>query len=262
MKTALITFGCSWMFGVGCNYLIDNPPKTEAEFKLGAWDENLSNQYSFRGILSKKYNLTNINFSIGGSSNQKQFRFAKEFFMSSKYDELANEYDKIIVLWGMTSTARNELYSLKDKDYRSFFYHHGYNPDWPFTTPMLEHCYDHDVIVNELSLEMKLWDELFKNRGIKNVWFDTFNQHNYNYTKNLLFADQSNRDIVSILARTEGLDKIENRYHYSNWPEESMSDRIEFLVNKKLLNHYSKHPTREGHEKISLILSPEIEKLI
>lgn len=266
MKIAFITFGCSWTYGVGCNYLFDNPPMTKEEFKKNAWNTELANQYSFRGILSRKYNLTNINFSAGASSNQKQFRLAKEFFMSPKYNELVNEYDKIVVLWGITSTARNELYSLHANNYFNFFYHVDTPtvdvPKWPINKMMLEYCYDHDVVVKELSLEMKFWDEFFYNRGIKNVWFDTFNHHNYEYTKNLLFSDNDNRDILSTLAKTEGLEKSENKYHYSIWNKESINDRVEFLVEKKLLNPYSKHPSREAHEKISLIFSPEIEKLI
>lgn len=258
MRVALITFGCSWTYGVGCHY---EPGMPESELIERAWEDSEADVYSFRAILSKKYNLTNINFAVGGSSNQRQFRVAKEYFMSEDFKNLQATHDKVIVLWGITSTARYELYSTKLKAYVTFFFHQPHNQiDWPFHELMLKHCYDHDVIVNEIELEMKYWDEFFKNRGIKNAWFDTFNHHNYKYTDNLLFNDEAERDLLSKLARNEGLVTNDKRYHISIWKTDT--DRVSYLVSKKLLNPYTNHPSKECHVKISDMLSPAIEKLI
>lgn len=258
MKTALITFGCSWTYGVGCFF---EPGMTDTELKTHAWNDELAEQYSFRSILSRKYNLRNVNFAQGGSSNQRQFRLAKEYFMSDDFKKLSDTHDKIVVLWGITSTARYELYSTKLKEYVSFFYHQPHHKiNWPLNDLMLMECYDHDIVVNEIELEMKYWDEFFHNRGIKNAWFDTFNHHNYRYTDNLLFANEPERDIMSKLALNEGLVKHDENYHVSIW--ENDTDRVGYLVDKKLLNPFSYHPTKECHIKISEILTPEIERLI
>jgi hypothetical protein len=256
MGTALITFGCSWTYGVACHYASG---MLRAETLNSAWDDDKTNLYSFRAILSKKYNLTNLNFSAGGSSNQRQFRLAKEFFLTDEYKKINDSFDKIIVLWGITSTARNELYSIDKKDYINFQYHRP-TVNWPFNKLMLQHCYDLENSVNELSLEMKLWDEIFENRGIKNLWFDTFNHHNYSYANNMVFANENKRDLLSILAKNAGLAEVDDGYHHSVWHHDT--DRVTYLVDKKILNPYSKHPGREGHNQISELLSPEIEKLI
>ena len=58
----LITFGDSWVWGVGAGYNIN---QTRNEYFKDAWNQTVANTYSFRAILSKKYNLENINFSHG-----------------------------------------------------------------------------------------------------------------------------------------------------------------------------------------------------
>ena len=76
-KTLLITFGCSWVYGVGVNY---EEGMSIDEYKPNAWDEELCEEYSFRGLIKKNLNVDHINFAQGGSSNQRQFRIAKTFF--------------------------------------------------------------------------------------------------------------------------------------------------------------------------------------
>jgi len=146
MKKLLITFGCSWTYGVGLNY-IDGMSKSE--YNSGSRNNAvIANELSFRGLISKKLNFDNVNFSVGGSSNQKQFRLAKEFFFSNTFNDLKSKYKEIVVLWGITSTARNELYNLNKKEYDSFFY---YNPierynksrgeDWPVYSDFVNKTY-------------------------------------------------------------------------------------------------------------------------
>lgn len=119
MKKLLITFGCSWTFGVGCGY---QEGMSEEKYKEIAWEKSHADTYSFRTIISNNLGFDNINFAVGGSPNQKQLRLAKEFFFSNRFKKLQQEYDKIVVLWGITSTARNEVYSSNKKDYQHFLY--------------------------------------------------------------------------------------------------------------------------------------------
>ena len=55
----LITFGCSWTYGVGVTFI---KSQTESEYGANAWNPKFSDGYSFRGQLSKKLNWKNINF--------------------------------------------------------------------------------------------------------------------------------------------------------------------------------------------------------
>lgn len=262
-KVTLVTLGCSWVYGVGSAYDPTNPTTDRQEYFKIAWNDSLNDKYSFRGILSEKYNLTNINLASGGSSNQRQFRLAKEFFMSDRYAEIKDT--KIIVLWGITSTARNEFYCLDEKSYLNFIYHQSskvhkekWNRDWPFPDLMLKYSYDHDVIVQELSLEMKFWNEFFTNRGITNYWFDTINPHDYSYCDRMLFRDKyTHGDLLSILANNAGLEEKDDVYHVSTWAPDT--NRIKVLHELGLINTISFHPTRPGHEQLAELFYSVIE---
>jgi len=173
-KTLLITFGCSWTFGVGVNY---ESGMTESELEKQAWDEEICDVFSWRGLLCRYFGWINLNYSGGGSSNQRQFREAMQFFGSSRYQDLRQDFEEIIVLWGITSTARNELWSLDKNSYYDFFL----NRDDDFARFITNHCYDHDAEVAELRNRILFWNMFFKAQKITNFWFDTFNTHNYNH---------------------------------------------------------------------------------
>jgi hypothetical protein len=172
MKRLLITLGCSWTFGVGVGYTQN---LGRAGYERIAWDSDLCNSLSFRGILSTKYNLVNKNLSDGGSSNQKQFRLAKMFFSSEEFKKIQKEFDQITVLWGITSTARNELFFIEDNRLRNFFYSENSH----LAKSLVKFSYDHQNEVDLLEIEMRHWDNYFENLNIKNLWFDTFNHHDY-----------------------------------------------------------------------------------
>ena len=223
MKKLLVTFGCSWTYGVGVGYF---EGMNFDDYELMAWKERICNSLSFRGLLSKKLDFENINFSDGGSSNQKQFRLAKEFFFSNKFKQLRTQYDKIIVLWGITSTARNELFFSKRNVFRNFSYHSEPTASWPFPKDFLMWSYDHDAAVYELAQEIKMFNVLFEYHGIQCIWFDTFNHHDYTYKipdsldsdthlQNFLFFDKFNRDLLSQMLITCNLHTHDPRYHFS-----------------------------------------------
>ena len=301
-QTLLITFGCSWTFGVGVGY-VENMKK-EDYIKI-AWSAELSNKFSFRGILAEKFDLVNKNFAEGGSSNQKQFRLAKKFFTSVEFNELRKKYDNIIVLWGITSTARNEFYRISTNDYHNFFYSDNTDSNWPFPKLLVKHSYDHNTCVDELSAEILFWNEFFKCKNIKNLWFDTFNHHNYFYINendynifkgtdwplwenyvvtNFIGVSQ---EIVNEITEFCWTNSSDNKIIYREInPRDLMSllakeyglvdidgqmhmsewkddtNRTKFLVLNKILNPISYHPTKLGHQKIAEILAPFIEKLI
>ena len=169
----LITFGCSWTYGTGAGYTTG---MSNGEYEKIAHNPTINDQLSFRGLLAKEYNLINKNFSYSGSSNAKQLRLAKQFFISDEFKELQLKFDKIFVLWGLTSTARNEMFDVESNALTNFFYH---NPNNNLSKLMLKYGYNHDYEVFLLWLEMAHWNEYFKNLNIQNFWFDSINHHNY-----------------------------------------------------------------------------------
>lgn len=189
----LITFGCSWTYGVGVGYQ-ESMPITE--FNNIAWKDEICNQKSFRAILSRRYQFENLNFARGGSSNQRQFRKAKSFFNSKQFDQLLNSQDEIIVLWGITSTARNEVFSIIDNQVMNYFLTDNRGQIEKF---LLKYTYNHDHEIFSLTDEMLHWNRFFKSYNIKNYWFDTFNHHDYYVNDPSLLTFKKQYDTVSRL---------------------------------------------------------------
>jgi hypothetical protein len=178
MNQLLVTFGCSWTYGIGAGY---TQGMSRAEYIDTYKKDSICSQLSFRGLLSKKYGLVNKNFSLGASSNQHQFRLAKEFFSSTDFKKLQSKFNKIIVLWGITSTARNELYLTRSDCHEDIFY----SNDKIESKLMTKYFYNHEYEVDRLLTEIRFWDDYFKSKNINNLWFDTFNHHNYREISNV-----------------------------------------------------------------------------
>jgi hypothetical protein len=176
MRTLLITFGCSWTFGVGAGYQLG---QTEAELRAHCYDRRLADTLSWRGQLCQRLGWSNLNFSSGGSSNQRQFRLAQETFNRRDTKDFLDQFDRVVVLWGITSTARNELYSLAHQSPYNFFYGRGEPLAEAFTECLVKHSYDHDYEVFSLVRHMLHWNNYFELLGIENYWFDSFNTHHY-----------------------------------------------------------------------------------
>lgn len=265
MNKALITFGCSWTWGVGAGYNVEYYPNNTKDYRLEAWNSALNVPYSYRSLLCKKYNLENINFSIGRSSNQTQFRLAEEFFESEEFSDILKKYKEgIYVLWAITSTARGEFFINKFNRFRSIFYNSSEVKNTTDIIIKISHLmgtefYKLEPEVKLLNNHMKHWNTYFKSLGIKNIWIDTFNHHNYlDPVDNLCFKEDTPRDLLSKITNTVTQDK--KFYHTSSWKNDCIP--IKRGLDLELLNPYSMHPTLKGHEMIADILSPEIEKLI
>jgi hypothetical protein len=266
MNKVLITFGCSWTKGVGAGYGVEYESNSKDDYRKKCFDTSLNEHHSFKSLLCKKYNLKNINFSVGASSNQTQFRLAEEFFTSDEFDLLQMKYtDGIYVMWGITSTLRGEFYINRLKQLKNIFYsgNAGFKNfdtvEKKLSSLIGINFYNHDVEVRILNKKINHWNKYFNFLGIKNIWFDTFNHHKYqNLIYNLAFKYDVPRDLLSKIVN----DKIyyNKIYHTSSWEIDGIP--IQQGIDLGLLNPYSMHPTSKGHKMIADILSPEIEKMI
>ena len=259
----LVTFGCSWTYGVGSWY--DKPISSE-EYKTVAkkLDKEYENKTSFRALLAKKHGYHNINFALMASSNQTQMRRAQEYFNTDDY----KKYDKVIVLWGITSTARGEAwikgepnirYSDKERrnmkgEFKSFMYTYK-KRNLGLAGEIRNFHYDHEAEVGRLETHMNHWNTYFKLLGIKNYWFDTFNHHDYDVPR-MIFRHDKRRDLMSKLCKSMGKSYDKDGYHFSVFTLDC--DRPNFLVKKGIVNPYSFHPTMKGNIMIADMLDREI----
>jgi hypothetical protein len=250
-KNLLITFGCSWTFGVGVGYQYG---QNEKEYLDIAWDKSTCDTKSFRGILSKNFGLDNKNFAHGGSSNQAQFKYAKKYFGSSDFLQDQKTYEKIVVLHAITSTARNVFFDVQSKSEAHLKYYYPHQ----ITKFLVKYLYDHAYEVEQLTDEINFWNFFYKSVGIKNIWVDTFNHHHYRLPiDNMIMANESDRDLLSQLCVKNNFKDFDRNYHYSAWRMDS--NRVAFLVGNGLLNPISNHPTEQGHIQIAEFIAPVLE---
>ena len=242
----LITFGDSWVYGVGAGYTYDEPINWEMHEKYT--DNLLSDEFincGFRILLAERMGLQNINFSRPASSNQKQLRYASEYFLRDK-----NITKNSIVLWGLTSVYRNEFFNTKLNKYENFFI-----PDSNIgLSKVLSVRYMSEKIeVEKLYYNIELFNHYFKSIGIKNYWFNIFNDHDFpNEVDNILFNGNS---LLSVLLNDY---EKNDYYHKSVWSGET-DRKINTALKNKLVNPYSQHPTKESHSKIANLLYNELQ---
>jgi hypothetical protein len=251
---ALVTFGCSWTVGMGSWYVPDKHAKMSQDeynqYQNKGEGKQLKSEYCFRTLLARKHDYVNINLSKPASSNSKQFRRAEEYFNTDDH----KKYDNVVVLWGLTSTARMEFWNLKDKKYKDSFMT---DDKEDLTNILRKNHYDHDIEVKRLSTQIQHWDKYFNMIGVKNYWFDTFNHHDYDYeSPNMIMGDDNPRDLMSALCKSQGLSFKKDSYHFSDWNLDS--DRIKFLLKRKLVNPISHHPNKQAHILLADIIDKHI----
>lgn len=251
--TLLITLGCSWTYGVGVHY---TPGMERKQYITQAWDSEICAKFSFRGLLAKQFGWDTLNFSHGGSSNQRQFRLLKEFLGSADAKQVKEKYKTIIVIHGITSTARNDMYFIREKQYINWSYGNQHPRE---SRVMLENFYDHDAEVESLQNEMMFFNSYYDSVGFNNIWFDTFNHHAYKKPiDHLLGCDSTNRDMLSRMCLHTGLSDFDNGYHDSIWKEDT--NRVKYAVSQGYINPYSLHPTKRGQAFIAEIIGEELKK--
>ena len=236
----LITLGDSWVYGVGTEY---KEGMTETEYRDMAWKESKN---CFRHLVSDQLGLENLNLSVGGSSNQTQFRLALETFFG---DNKIAPTDSDVVLWGITSVFRTELWYTDQEEFKSLFL-----PDGSAVGKILAtRHHNEDEEIKILGHQMSLWNSYFKSKNIKNYWFNIFNDHSWGIEiDNLLFQDSS---MLSMLINDTEKNDI---YHISDW---QFTDRkIKLAKELKLVNPISGHPTIKGHKMIADILIKEMQR--
>lgn len=299
-----VFFGCSWTAGKHINL---HPGQDRFKFDY-AEDAIVANEKSYRALISKHFAANAINFSEGGSSNDRQFRLASEYFIGPRpgnsftlsrhieqykkirdsswptveefskdrclpghvIDEIStvhfhnDEFEEYredtssskYVLWFLTSTARKEFYNSVKKTYCNEMLHIAKSN---LVKEYATNYYNHDREIEYMSQQMVLWNEYFKSKGIKNLWIDTFNHHDYPITiKNKLSFGNKWSDIMSNLCITNGFHPTEVETHLSGWVADE--PRSKYLQDLNLLNQATLHPTILGHQKIANMLIPLIEQ--
>jgi hypothetical protein len=244
----LLTFGCSWTFGTGAEWHKDISRKEQMSNRM---DEEIVYPRSFRGILSKKFKLQNINYAFPTSSNQRNFRIAREIFTNEEvltYLLNRDKANKILVVWGITGTGRNEIFDASESRYKNFKY--DIYPDH-YTKFFTKYVYSHENEVSSLSEYMNLWNVVFDHYNIDIIWVDMFNTHHYSLQNdNIIPGD--------CLTKLCGHKEKENIYHSSAGIKDDI--RIIRGMQNGNIEPLSYHPSSLGYKFIADIISPYVKE--
>ena len=236
----ILTFGDSWVYGIGLGYHKGQTKEKYFEIQKNQEDPK---KKSFRSLIARKFGIGNTNFSNGGSSNQRQFRKASEYFITD------NPINKdIIVLWGLTSVYRMEYFSTKQNMYiENLLTDH----EDSITKLWTIKCFDETVETNRLFYQIQLWNAFFKMHNIKNYWFNVFNEHEFpGKVDNMMF---NGRSLLSLMVDDHAPN---DSYHKSD--RKDVDRKITKALDRGLVNPYSLHPTEEAHIKFAGLFEEEI----
>ena len=235
----LITLGDSWMFGVGCHYVQGMSKEDYFRHTHSPWDDNGK---PFRQLIAENHNIENVNMSEGGSSNQRQFRLAEQYFLDDNKGR-----DSDVVLWGLTSVYRIEYFDINSGQYIN-----THVPgDNAVSKVLAGQCWDEKEQTKDLSRKIQMWNVYFSAKGIRNFWIDLFSDHKFDkHIPNLLFQGKS---LLSVL--TGDMDE-NDRPHRSDWLD---TDRkIKSAVEKGIANPFTGHPTKQAHQIIARMIMEQI----
>ena len=246
-KPVLLTFGCSWTYGEGSGYV---PGMSREEYEKIQHDPRICWENGWRKKVVQHFDFEHINFAEYGSSNDRQFRVAKKFFISKKFKEFYSQKRKIFILWGTTSLNRYDLWVRENRDYEKIFLEHaeedfaGFKQDKDrLALTLKKYSYDENERLRSLESNMAFYNQYFKLIGVKNFWFDTFNPFRYKINFNNFILHKDNNDYLS-------LSRLIERDHKSKPGQWTYKSGFEYLINNNLVNPYSYHPLKEYYSMI------------
>jgi hypothetical protein len=273
-KSLLITFGCSWTYGIGAGY--DESMSEDFYTENVRWSHELCYEHSWRKIVLEHFDIKGLNFSVGGSSNSRQFKIAKNFFINDEWKNIKNSYENIVVLWGITTTERIYMWcNDENKSCDIYLNQDRHKGSINEVLNRMKNLFDSDKLaiainkcsynyeneVNELTNEILFWNNFFDLNNIPIIWFDTFNSHDYtSKIENLINYQERKRDILYYLCEL----------HAKNNPKILEEDKLScssfhgadyffYAVRNKLLNPYSFHPTKEQYKNIGLYFIEQLK---
>lgn len=259
-KPHLITLGCSWAFGEGSGY---SEGMREWEYERIQHDEKICWQNGWRRSVVEHFDCTHKNIAEYGSSNDRQYRLAKRYFLSKEFLNLLQKKTKVIVLWGTTSLNRYDIWLNSTETYEKILLNqvdfdlikYGTHQDI-FAFALDKYSYNESMRLKELELEILHWNQFFKLFGVQNYWYDTLGSYDYKIKPNNFFdIGNKNRSLVSVVANVHRKDNNINK------PLLSVND-FEYCTSNGLLNNYSYHPKPKYYQEIGKYFINKLEKVI
>tara|TARA_Y200000002_G_scaffold200446_1_gene165420 strand:- start:151 stop:966 length:816 start_codon:yes stop_codon:yes gene_type:complete len=263
-KTLLITLGCSWTYGEGAGC---EPGMSHKEYEKIRYSSDYAWKFGWRRHVVEHFDIDHVNLGEPGSSNQKQFHYAKNYFLSSKFAKEYKSHQNVIVLWGLTTLRRNFMYFKESEKYenmfleqKNFFQTTWNTPKDKMTRAVILYCHDDKVSLRELQSDIQHWNQHFKlYPKIKNYWYDIFGSKNYTTSiRNFIDGDKEKRDLLYRICKNHASEENIDPQFLDKY-----STCFGYAEDHGLVNPHSLHPYKTGYKFIGdyfiKFLTPHIE---
>lgn len=258
-KAHLVTLGCSWTFGEGSGY---TEGMSRWEYENIQHDEKICWKNGWRRHVVEHFDFTHTNIGEYGSSNDRQFRLAKKYFLSKDFLNLVQQKKKVIVLWGTTALNRYDVWIKSEEKYSKILLNNvdfdliKYGSDQDiFSFALDKFSYHETARLKELELEILHWNQFFKLFNVKNFWYDTLGSYDYRIRPyNFFDIDKKNRSLVSVIANVHKKD--------NNVKSLLPTQDFQYCIDNNILNTYSYHPKQNYYHEIGKYFIEKLEKVI
>jgi hypothetical protein len=249
--SVLIAAGCSWVAGRA----IDTDPVTTDYDYDHVEDPNFVQQHSFAGILQKKLGLDNfIMLARNGTNNEQQVHSIVDWITDN-----ADQYSKLFLLFGITSTHRWQMYSSTAKEVIpcALGMSGKNNPElaeeFKYYT---KHFLSNELEVSRLSVSLRMLDGYLNNLKIDHLFVNSFQSYSFDSS----FADyyrvnEQKNDLLNFLCETNDIHVPRTSFPFLNLfgkgKHQYLTEEIIALQNIGMLDRATAHPTAKAHQLIA-----------
>lgn len=254
----LLAIGCSWTRAWGSQEsdLMFGDPKFQD-------DKDFMLNHSYVGKLATYLGAdTIINMALPGSSIDLQIRFAVEFLQKN-----CNFFDKIFVIWGVTTYSRWELFSVKTQK-PSMFQAGALNMPPGKEKEMnffLQNHWDESYELERYSQKIVMFHSYLKLLNIHHLFFSTFESYNFTNMNlnniddcNFFMKNQNPNDMLSLWCADNHVGR-QQKITSNPFSQTEINDLEELITLDYLSKKYA-HPTSNAHQDIFLRLKNHIEQ--
>jgi hypothetical protein len=249
--SVLIAVGCSWVAGRA----IDIDPSTHDFGFDHVEDPAVVETCSFAGLVRQQLGLDQlVMLARNGSNNDEQSRKLFDYI-----EQHHNEYSRIVVLWGITSIYRWEMYFDATQSIMPCMVG-GYYADKEIEKQVKYYFSNHwnkPTELEKLGRTIVLLSTYLTNLGIEHLFFNSFQSYNsqdFHVTLPSTFykAAESNNDLLSLLCNQSSSKISKSSVPWLNVLNTQYAHKsIAELQNKGLLDNATAHPTKAAHAIIA-----------
>jgi hypothetical protein len=245
-RNCLIAIGCSWTRAWGWNdeYIDHNGVwQDDAEFLMnGSYAGRVRDHLGLDGM---------INLAVPGGSNQLQGRL-----LIDTIEQNRAQFDRVFVLWGITSHLRWELWS-NAVYHPTKFTIGGEMPRQKEAERRwyLEHHYNESFELDRLSQQIVMTHAYLKHNNIDHLFFPAFtayNQHNLSVdsvsSDNFYQKHNDQNDMLTAMCEHRGC--LRPKQFISNPYNKDDNALLAELQQHNLISQLH-HPSAQGHEFIA-----------